>query len=94
MPSDRFLVSSLGEYYEDCLTVEAKIKNRTKALEASSLLCAKLGEREGKREKMVAYLARKRGLTYEEMWDKLLDPDYKLTRDEVQELEVINEEES
>jgi hypothetical protein len=63
----RVMLSELGEYYSDLLVIEAKIKNRPVATEASSLLCAKLMERETSRNKMLDHLAWKRGVTRQEV---------------------------
>jgi hypothetical protein len=72
MASDRFWVSALGEPYMDMLTVEAWLKRRTLAAEGNSLLCAKLMQRQAYREQIVAELARKRGISFEQMWDDIL----------------------
>jgi hypothetical protein len=49
------------------------LKGKTKTAEATSLFCAKLQEREPKRNAMVQYLADKRGITFQEMWLQLLN---------------------
>jgi hypothetical protein len=72
MATDRFYISALGEHYSDCLKVEAFIKGRTMASEGNSLLCAKLMEREARRNEIVAYLAKKRNITPEQFWDDIL----------------------
>lgn len=69
---DRLRIQNLGEYYNDALTVEAFIKNRSTAAEANSLLSAQLYRRKDSRESMVRELARKRGISFEEMWDAIL----------------------
>ena len=69
---DRLRIQNLGEYYNDALTVEAFIKNRSLAAEANSLLSAQLYRRKDARESMVRELARKRNITFEEMWDQIL----------------------
>ena len=91
MASKRFVVSWLGEYYMDCLEVEAALKDRTRAMEGSSLLCSLLQQRDEKRQKMVQYLADKRGIPYEEMWSQLRDGNYTpITKEE---REIIEETE-
>ena len=45
---DRQRISNIGEWYEDLLRVDAAINGRSEALQASSLLCAKLQERQEK----------------------------------------------
>lgn len=71
--SDRIYASGLGEYYRDVLKIEATLKQRTEPIEAGSLLCAKLQERAPKREAMVQYMADKRGISFREMWNLLLN---------------------
>jgi hypothetical protein len=72
MASDRFWVSALGEPYMDMLTIEAWLKRRTLAAEGNSLLCAKLMQRQAYREQLITELARKRGISFEQMWDDIL----------------------
>ena len=74
--TERSYISYPGEYYDDAWTVEAALKGRTKTAEGSSLLCAKLQERESRRNAMVQYLANKRNISFEEMWNQLLVGDY------------------
>lgn len=87
MATKRFYVSWMGEYYMDALKVEAALKGRTQANEAASLLGAKLQEREEKRKNMVNYLAKKRGIPYEEMYQLLVSGNYNPSTDELIELE-------
>ncbi len=68
----RLNLSGLGEYYWDLITIDSWINNRSPGTQAVSLLCAKLQERVPKIEKRVEYMARKRGITPEEMWDSIL----------------------
>lgn len=68
----RLLVSPLGEIYRDALLIESFLKNRTIANEANSLLCSRLMSRAGYREKSIAYLAWKRGISPEEMVQQIL----------------------
>jgi hypothetical protein len=68
----RLTIAPIGEYYEDLLTVDSNINNRSKAQQASSLLCAKLQEREEKIKQRVEYLANKNDLTFDEQWKQLL----------------------
>lgn len=91
-PTDRQYINYLGEYYDDCLTVEAELKNRTKTFEGSSLLCAKLQEREQKRNLMVEYLAGKRNISFQEMWRQLLTKTYTpMTPEEYSQLQELGE---
>ena len=87
---DRLRVASVGEWYEDLLTIDAIVNGRTESQQASSLLCSKLQERQERIKERVRYLAAKRGVTFEEMWLQLLKGNYrKLTTEELQELSAI-----
>ncbi len=72
---DRIGMSSLGEYYEDVLEIDARMNARSKAEQARTLVYAKIQEREGKVKERVQYLANKRGISFQEMWDMLLTGD-------------------
>lgn len=65
---DRLNIAPLGEVYEDLLTADSNINARSVAVQASSLLCAKLQERESRIKERVQYLANKRGISYEDCW--------------------------
>lgn len=84
MAQKRFYCSDLGEYYQDCLKIEAALKNNTLANEAASLLRAKLMERTDKREAMVKYMAGRRNISQDEMWRRLLSGDFQISEDEKQ----------
>ena len=61
-----------GPYYYPALQIEAFMKSRETATEASELICSALDEREAQREKMVAFVARQRGISPEELVDQIL----------------------
>ncbi len=84
-PTERQYIAYLGEYYSDCLTVEAALKGRPRTAEGASLLSAKLQERAERRDQMVQYLANKRGITFDEMWQQLISGSYKPSVDESKE---------
>lgn len=89
--TERQHISYLGEYYDDCWTIEAELKGRTKTQEGASLLCAKLQERDEKRNKMVQYLADKRGISFKDMWNQILTGKYTpLTSDELAKIQEID----
>lgn len=69
---ERFSIAPIGEFYRDLLEVDAWINARTASTQANSLLCAKLQEREERIRQRVAYLAKKRGVSAEEMWLQIL----------------------
>lgn len=70
---ERLAIPALGEYYNDVLTVDAWVNGRTKVAQAQSLLCAKLQERDKLIRERVEYLAKKRGITFDEMWAEILN---------------------
>lgn len=69
---ERFSIAAIGEYYRDILEVDAWVNARTASTQATSLLCAKLQEREPRVRERVAYLAQKRGISTDEMWNQIL----------------------
>jgi hypothetical protein len=69
----RFTIAPLGEFYEDFLTVDSWINNRTTATQANSLLCAKLMQRQAEIRDRVEYLAEKRNISTKEMWTQILN---------------------
>jgi len=70
---ERLAIPALGEYYNDLLTVDSWINGRTKVVQAQSLLCAKLQERDKVIKERVEYLAKKRGITFDQMWAEILN---------------------
>jgi hypothetical protein len=70
---ERLAIPALGEYYNDLLTVDAWVNGRTKVVQAQSLLCAKLQERDKLIRERVVYLAKKRGIAFDEMWTEILN---------------------
>ena len=68
----RIQVPYLGEHYSDMLLVEAWIKNRTAASEAQSMICSALMKREATRDAIIERLAKKRGITAEELTSSIL----------------------
>jgi len=70
---ERLAIPALGEYYNDLLTVDSWVNGRTKVVQAQSLLCAKLQERDKLIKERVEYLAKKRGITFDEMWEQILN---------------------
>ncbi|WP_392530206.1 hypothetical protein [Nostoc sp. C117] len=70
---ERLAIPGLGEYYNDVLTVDAWVNGRTKVVQAQSLLCAKLQERDKLIKERVEYLAKKRGITFDQMWEQILN---------------------
>ncbi|MBD3886538.1 hypothetical protein IFO70_33230 [Phormidium tenue FACHB-886] len=69
---DRMQIPALGEWYQDLLAADARINDRSEPTQASSLLAAKLQEREARIKERVQYLADKRGISYQEMWKQLV----------------------
>ncbi|MEA5497365.1 hypothetical protein VB834_01810 [Limnoraphis robusta Tam1] len=69
---ERLLIAAIGEYYLDLLNIDAWINQRARSTQASSLLCSKLMQREPIIRERVAYLAKKRGISSDEMWFQIL----------------------
>jgi hypothetical protein len=69
----RLSLPALGEYYDDLLVIDAYINNRTKATQGQSLLCEKLQEREQRIKDRVAYLGKKRGVEFDDLWIQILE---------------------
>lgn len=91
--SERLQIPALGEYYGDLLAIDAVINARTEPQQANSLLCSKLQERESKIRERVQYLAAKRKVTFEEMWDSILLGDFEpLSPDEYRAIKGEDEE--
>jgi len=87
---ERPRIASLGEWYEDLLSVDSAINGRSEAQQAASLLCAKLQERQDRVKERVRYLAAKRNISFEEMWLQILKGNYrKLTPKKLSELDRI-----
>jgi len=88
---DRPRIASLGEWYEDLLAVDAAVNGRSEAQQATSLLCAKLQEREERVKARIRYLAAKRGVTFEAMWLQIIKGEYrKLSAAELADLQTID----
>lgn len=87
---ERPRISALGEWYEDLLRIDSAVNGRSEPVQAASLLCAKLHEREATIRKRVRYLAAKRNISFEEMWLQILKGEYeKLSQQEIGDLESI-----
>lgn len=71
----RLVVAPIGEFYEDLLKVDAWINARTTAVQANSLLCAKLMQRQAEIKERVCYLAQKREISADELWRQILNGD-------------------
>jgi hypothetical protein len=85
--SERLQIPALGEWYQDLLKIDAAINDRSEPMQANSLLCAKLQEREPKIRERVKYLADKRKISVPEMWDQLLTGSFeRITPEEYAEL--------
>ena len=75
MAPNRFSIAPVGEFYRDLLEIDSWINGRTAATHATSLLCAELQDRESAIRERVAYLAMKRGISPDELWQQILKGD-------------------
>ena len=71
--NERIYTSPISEYYHDLLKIDSWIVAKTKASQAASLLCAKLQERESRVKERLEYLAKKRNITVDELWNEILE---------------------
>ncbi len=69
---DRLVIAPLGEPYEDLLTIDAFLAGNSIPQQGKSLLSAYLKQKKAYVEEGVRYLARKRGISFEAMWDRIL----------------------
>jgi hypothetical protein len=67
--SERFKMAPLSEFYEDLLRADAFLARNTLPNHAKSLLQAFLTQKEPKIRERIAYLAKKRNISVDEMWD-------------------------
>lgn len=75
----RMSIPDIGLYYTDLLLVDAAINSRTAPVQAQSLLCAKLQEREKTIKERVEYIAKRDGKPFDEVWTALRDGTYSET---------------
>ncbi len=64
-------MSPLSEFYEDLLKADAFLARNTLPGHAKSLLQSFLTQKEAKIRERVAYLATKRNISFEEMWNQI-----------------------
>ena len=69
---ERLVIAPIGEYYNDLLVVDSWIRDTTKSQQASNLLCTRLQEREQRIKDRITYLAKKRGISPDELWIQIL----------------------
>jgi hypothetical protein len=93
--ADRFYIRHPNEWYYDLLQVEAWIKNRSLSDEACNLLCARLMQRENYRNEALDHLARKRGITRQQLIDDILKGTAKpMSAEEYRSIEQDNPDEA
>ena len=69
---DRLVIAPLGEPYEDLLNIDSFLAGNSVPQQGKSLLSAYLKQKKAHIEEAVSYLARKRKISFEEMWDAIL----------------------
>jgi hypothetical protein len=67
----RLQIGAISEFYEDLLRADSFLANNSLASQGKSLLQAFLSQKEAKIRDRVAYLAAKRNITFEEMWQQI-----------------------
>ena len=71
--TERMMINMGGEYHQDLLTVDAYLEGKPKATHALNLLGKALNMREAEIQERLGYLAKKRGMSADEMWQAILD---------------------
>lgn len=80
---DRITIPVLGEWHSDYLVVDAALQGRTAGQQFQWLGCSALESREDQIRARVAYLASKRGISTDELWQQMVTGTYeKLTPEE------------
>lgn len=69
---ERLQIPALGEYLDDLLTIGSWLNRKNKVQHGQTLLVAKLQEEEARIKEQVEYLAKKRGISAEELWFDIL----------------------
>ncbi|MGV0024868.1 hypothetical protein [Phormidesmis priestleyi] len=69
----RFPVGPLSEHDDDWLTVWAWLANRSKSAQAGSLVSIGINEKKTEIERILEYVAKKRGMSPDELFEKILD---------------------
>jgi hypothetical protein len=84
----RLQIGALSEFYEDLLRADSFLANNSLASQGKSLLQAYLGQKESKIKERVTYLAKKRNISFDEMWSQIQSGTAEqLTRDELKEIQ-------
>jgi len=76
MTPKRLQIPNLGTFYTDLLIVDAATNNRSAPMQAQSLLCAKLQEREKIIRERVKYISDRDGIPIDSVWSGLLSGTY------------------
>jgi hypothetical protein len=69
----RITLPPLGEHDDDWLRVWAWLNNRSKSAQAAGLISFRIRERKPEIEKMLEYVAKKRGVTPDELFKSILE---------------------
>ena len=78
MPKDsRICLPFPGRIYYDLLKIDSAINSRSIPVQAQSLLCSKIQQREPLIKERVEYLSRRHNLSFDQMWDAILSDRYK-----------------
>ncbi len=84
----RLQIGALSEFYEDLLRADSFLANNSLASQGKSLLQTFLGQKEAEIKERVAYLAKKRNISFDEMWTQIQSgAAEQLTRDELKEFQ-------
>lgn len=67
----RLQIGALSEFYEDLLRADSFLSNDSMAGQGKVLLQEKLSEKESKIKERIRYLAEKRKISFEDMWNQI-----------------------
>jgi len=83
----RLQIGALSEFYEDLLRADSFLANNSLASQGKSLLQSYLGQKEAKIKDRVSYLAKKRNISFEDMWSQIqTGTAQQMTREELADL--------
>lgn len=88
----RLQIGALSEFYEDLLRADSFLANNSLASQGKSLLQSYLGQKEAKIKERITYLAQKRNISFEEMWQQIQSGTaQQMSQEELSELQQGND---
>jgi hypothetical protein len=88
----RLQIGAISEFYEDLLRADSFLANNSLASQGKSLLQSYLGQKEAKIKERIAYLAQKRNISFEEMWQQIQSGTaQQMSKEELSDLQESND---